>query len=84
MHSPRNNLGKQPLPDVKTAVTVAEAYLFKIYGKERIEGERPYLVFKYKGYWFVTGSLTSGAKGGVFDMILNPKDGKVITCTHGK
>lgn len=74
----------KPLPDADHAITAAEAYLFRVYGREQIVSERPYLISQYKGYWFVFGSLSKGAKGGVFNIVLNSRDSKVIACRHEK
>ena len=78
----------QVIPDKETAVAVAEPILFKIYGKDHILSERPYIVHSVDGYWILGGTLTvpSGEDvvGGTFLIILSAKDGRVIKLTHYK
>ena len=80
----KTHLGENMLPDAKTAVSVAEIYMFNVYGREQIKNERPYDVRKYKNYWLVSGSLPEGAKGGVFYILLDQRDGQVISFHHEK
>jgi len=47
----------QVMPDKQTAIAVVEPILFKIYGKDQIIGERPYLIDLVDGYWIVSGTL---------------------------
>ena len=41
-----------------TAIAIAEVLLFKIYGKENIESERPYEIYRINGYWYKSGTLS--------------------------
>ena len=68
----------------KTAIAVAEPILFDIYGKKEIVAERPYECYLIDGYWYISGTLPKDWLGGVFEIIINSKDGKVIKLTHGK
>src|ERR1035438_1732572 len=43
------------IPDRKTAISVAEAILFKVYGKQTIIKEQPYSVDLIDGYWILQG-----------------------------
>jgi hypothetical protein len=70
--------------DEKTAVKVAEAILFKIYGEEQIKNERPYTIGFADGYWVMYGYLPKGTLGGVFEIIINSNNGGVIDIRHGK
>lgn len=72
------------IKDKKTAVSVSEAMLFNIYGKEKIVKQRPYEGFLINGYWVLNGTLPQGWDGGTFLIIINSIDGKVIKLTHGK
>lgn len=72
------------IPDKQTAITIAEAILFKVYGKDQILGEKPYNVSLRDGYWLLSGSLPDGYVGGTFLIVLSEKDGRVIKLTHGK
>jgi hypothetical protein len=46
--------------DEKTAVKVAEAILFKIYGEEQIKNERPYTIGFADGYWVMYVTCPKG------------------------
>jgi hypothetical protein len=72
------------ITDKTTAIAVAEPILFKIYGKKNIIDERPYECYLINGYWYISGTLPKNRKGGVFEIIINSKDGKVIKLIHGK
>jgi len=72
------------IADEKTAVTVAEAIVFKIYGEEQIKDERPYTIGFAEGYWVIYGYLPEGSKGGVFEIILDSNNGEVVHLSHGK
>lgn len=43
--------------DKETAIKIAEAILFPLYGKDEIEKERPYNVTLRDGYWYLSGSM---------------------------
>jgi hypothetical protein len=70
--------------DKQTAIAVAEAILFKIYGKEQIINERPYEVYFVNGYWVLNGTLPEKMLGGCFLIVLSAKDGRVVRLTHYK
>ena len=72
------------ITDKQTAIAVAEPILFKIYGKKNIVDERPYECYLIDGYWYISGTLPKGWTGGVFEIIVSSKDGRIIKLTHGK
>lgn len=72
------------ITDEKSFVKAAEAILFPIYGEKEIKDERPYTVGYADGYWMIYGYLPPGYHGGVFELIINAKTGKVIHLMHGK
>ena len=72
------------IKDRETAIRVVEPILFKIFGKKNIVRERPYECYLIDGYWYVCGTLPKNFKGGVFEIIIDSRDGKVIRLTHGK
>ncbi len=72
------------IKDKSTAIGVAEAMLFSIYGKENIVKQRPYESYLIDGYWVINGTLPQGWNGGAFLIIMNSTDGRVIKLTHGK
>jgi hypothetical protein len=68
----------------ETAIDFAEVVLFKVYGRETIEDERPYEVHKIDGYWIIKGTLPTGYLGGTFEIIFNSKDGQILRLVHYK
>jgi len=70
--------------DSNTAIKIAEAILFEIYGKENIEEQKPYEKYLIKNYWVISGTLPEGSKGGTFLIIINAKNSQVLKITHGK
>jgi hypothetical protein len=74
------------IPDRKTAISVAEAILFKVYGKQTIIKEQPYSVDLIDGYWILQGdtSVLANAQGGVFLIIIKASNGLVIKLEHSE
>ena len=84
------------VPDVATALKIAEPILVRTYGKRQIDSERPLSAELVGGVWITHGSLCcsdgAGRKtcepgrcvGGVAQLKLRQKDGKVLSITHGK
>lgn len=82
--------------DEETAIKIAENKLFVMYGKSKIEEERPYNIdLVHNKVWVITGSLNAGILekllsggmpmlGGAFEIKINAKDGKTINITHYK
>ena len=66
------------------AVAIAEPILFDLFGKAQILQEKPYEVYLINGYWYISGTIPKGWKGGGFEIIFSAKDGKIIRVTHYK
>ena len=71
------------VPDKKTAINIAEAILFPIYGERNIRDERPYQVSLKEGKWTIEGTLTRGFVGGVFHIVIRQRDACVVEISHG-
>jgi len=54
-----------------------------IYGKENIEGKKPFKAELREGIWYVRGSLKMGWKGGVPEAEINKSDGRIRRISHG-
>ncbi len=76
--------GLNVIKDSVTAVAVAEAILFNIYGKQEIIYQRPYEIYPINNYWVLMGTLPKGSDGGTFIIILDAKDSRILKMTHGK
>ena len=72
------------IPDEATAVSVAEAVLVPIYGKELVDSEKPFHAKLQKNIWKVTGHMREGRKGGTAELYLQRSDGKVLRIIHGE
>jgi len=69
----------------ETAVGIAESVLFESYGKDMIKGERPYKVsVENDSIWHLEGTFWSIGFGGVFEIDIAAKDGRVKYLMHGK
>ena len=79
------NIPRGIIVDDTTAVEYAKLVLFPIYGKAFIEKERPYSVKLLNGnIWCITGSLPANTEGGVFSILINKTDGRVLKISHSK
>jgi hypothetical protein len=72
------------VPDEQTAIAIAVAVWTPIYGKDKIEGEKPYKAQLKNGVWTVTGSLPEGFDGGVAEADIAKDDGCILRVIHGQ
>ena len=81
------------IPDAPTASKIAVSKLEKVYGKKQIESEQPFTATLKDGVWSVFGTLwcsdghggrTQDCVGGVAQIKLRERDGKVLSLYHGK
>lgn len=72
------------IPNQATATRVAEAILIPIYGQEKIESERPFSAQLDGNTWKVEGHLALGVDGGVAEVWLDKRDGRILRVSHGK
>ena len=72
------------VPDETTAIAVAEAVLVPIYGRDKIQSERPFHAKLESGTWTVEGSLPEGREGGVATVKLLKSDGRILFVIHGE
>ena len=80
-----NAIGKDEIiTDDKIAISIVEPLLFSVYGKENIVKQRPYKIGKVQNYWVISGSLPKQTIGGVFEIIIDSKNGKIVRLTHGE
>jgi NTF2 fold immunity protein len=81
-HSVKPNTGF--IPDQATATRVAEAILTPIYGQEQVESERPFSAQLNGNTWKVEGHLAPGVDGGVAEVWIDKRDGRILRVSHGK
>ena len=72
------------VPNKETAIRIAEAVLIPIYGKDVIEKEKPFTVKLENGVWIINGTLPRRMLGGVAEIEIVKKDGKILRVSHGK
>ena len=79
-----NPLDKDIVADSLSAVLIAKAAWYPLYGKEKIEREKPFRATEYIKYWAVEGSLPEGHDGGTAHIVIRKSDGKVMKVWHEK
>ena len=72
------------VPDAQTAIAVAIAACTPIYGRNRIESEKPFRATLKNGVWTVTGTLPEGFDLGTAIAELAQDDGRVLRVIHGQ
>jgi len=72
------------VPDTETAIRIAVAVWEPIYGRSKIEGQKPHHATLKNGVWTVAGSLPKGMLGGTAVAEIRKSDGKIIRISHGK
>jgi hypothetical protein len=76
------------VPDEDTAIKIAIAVWIPIYGKEKIENEKPYIAELKDNVWYVQGSLPKQKGmimvGGVAIAEIDKKTGAILRISHGK
>ncbi|MBU1105339.1 MAG: YbbC/YhhH family protein [Candidatus Riflebacteria bacterium] len=74
------------VPDAETAIAIAVAVWKPIYGKDKIENEKPYQAILASGVWTVESSLPGQGRmvGGVAVAEIAKDDGRILRVSHGK
>jgi NTF2 fold immunity protein len=78
------NSKSEIIKDSETAISIAEKILFKIYGQEEIERQRPYEIYKLDNFWVIFGTIPTKTLGGTFTIIMDSNNGRVVRLTHSK
>src|SRR4030095_15685005 len=70
-----------------TAIKIAEAVLFPIYGEKTIRDEKPYVVKLAGGKWSIDGSMPKSKPdnpvvGGTFHIVISQRDAQVLEMGH--
>lgn len=72
------------VPDEETAIAIAEAVLVPIYGKEQVDGQKPFSVRLTDGVWLIQGTLPAEQLGGVFSIEISKQTAAVLRLTHSR
>lgn len=70
------------VPDSRTAVEIATAVLIPIYGKTKIDAEKPWHTGLKNGIWTVVGTFNGKGKGGEAIVQLDKKTGTIRFVGH--
>lgn len=70
------------VPNEATAIRIAEAVLFPIYGEKEIQSERPFKATLKDGVWTVKGTLAPGLLGGTAIVRVSKSDGRILLVAH--
>jgi hypothetical protein len=70
------------VPDSNTAVAIATAVLTPIYGKDKIDAEKPWHTGLKDGVWIVVGTSNGNGTGGEAMIELDKKTGAVVFVGH--
>lgn len=71
------------VPDKETAIKIAEAVLFRLYGEDAIKLQRPYVVKEDDYVWWITGTLPKDNFGIVFKIGISRHTAAVLYLTVG-
>jgi len=66
------------VPNEETAIAIAIAVWSPIYGREKIETDRPFKAVLKKGVWTVTGTLPEGVTSGAPEADISKDDGRIF------
>ncbi len=84
IHYDRSKMDFKLIPKKKNAIDYAEVILFEQYGQEQIEFEKPYQIYLIDDYWIIFGTLPKNYAGGVFELVIDSWNGKIMRMSHGK
>jgi len=74
---------KRMVTRAETATAIAKAVADEAYGKEVISEEMPFLQECKGNVWHVSGQLRRGIPGGVVEVWISARDGRVLKLVHG-
>lgn len=66
------------VPDKETAVKIAEAVLFRLYGQDAITAQRPYTIKEEDFIWWITGNIPEGTLGFTFKIAVSKQTGAIL------
>jgi hypothetical protein len=73
-----------PVADEAAAIRLAEKVMVSTYGGKQIESEKP-LSAKLEGnVWIVSGSMPQLDLGGVAEVRIDRRNGRILRVVHGK
>jgi hypothetical protein len=76
--------GQLVVSDAEVAEAIHLAVAGAVYGKKRIESERPFRAVRSGEFWVVYGCLPKDMLGGVAVTVIRTRDGAVISVSAGQ
>jgi hypothetical protein len=71
------------VPDAETAAKISEVVLVRIYGETQTNLEKPLKARLRGDVWIVEGTMPPKMLGGVAEVHISKKDGRILFLTHG-
>ena len=68
----------------ETAIAIATAVATETYGSATVTSQLPLVAVTEGKTWHVSGSLPAGTPGGILEVWIAPRDGRVLRLTHGR
>lgn len=72
------------VPTEEVALQIAESVLTQIYGKEKIENEKPFSINLENDVWIIEGFLNKELLGGVAYIEIRKCNGEILKVIHTK
>lgn len=72
------------VPDKETAIKIAEAVLFRMYGENSIKAQRPYVAREDDYIWWISGTLPKDSFGNVFNIGISKHTAAILRLTIGE
>jgi hypothetical protein len=66
------------LPDKKAVIEYSEIYLLEYDDKDKINNQKPFEIYLIDNYWYVRGTMKTGAFGENVTLIINAVGKKII------
>ena len=73
-----------PVTDEASALKLAEKAMIRTYSWKQINSERPQTATLSGNVWIVRGSLPPLWVGGVAEVKIEERNGRILSVTHGK
>jgi hypothetical protein len=72
------------VPDADTAAKITEIILVRIYGETQTNLEKPLKATLRGDVWIVKGTMPPNMLGGIAEVRISKRDGRILYLTHGR
>src|SRR5579864_4089050 len=70
------------VPDADTARKISEVLIVRFFGEAQADREKPLQATLEDGVWIVTGTMPPNMLGGVAELHISKKDGRILYARH--